>query len=96
MKPRQPASAEYTLTQWNQEPVDEPAPAVVGHTKIVRMIGRATKKPSPAHYRRRVTSLNAIRAAVTTSHITEEYQGIVTNRNMGITFLWPQPRGQGW
>ncbi len=84
MKPRHPMSAEYTFTQWNHVPVDEPAPAVVGHTNTVRTRGSATKKARPAHFQRRVTSLRAMRATRTTPHITQEYQGMDSNKNMSF------------
>jgi hypothetical protein len=82
MKPRHPRSAEYTFTQWNQVPVDDPSPAVVGHTNTVRRMGSATKKAKPAHFQRRVTSLSATRATRTTPNIAQEYQGIDSNRNI--------------
>src|SRR5450756_2607471 len=87
MKPRQPASAEYTLTQWNQVPVDDPSPAVFGQTKIVRAIGYATESASTAALLRRDASLSAISAASTTNHMRPACQLMSPNKNLSLIHI---------
>ena len=77
-----PASAEYTLTQWNQLPVLDPSPAVFGHTKIVRMIGSTMNSTIAARLLERAISLASMRAATTATHMSAEYQGMDSNRNI--------------
>src|SRR5699024_444440 len=86
MKPRQPASAEETLTQWNQEPVEVPAAAGVGHPKNGSTDGSATKIASPPALERRVTSLRPMRAPTTTNHMRPCCHVSDSNRNISLSF----------